>query len=180
MAEQISLPLERWSSGDRSALDQLLAAVYEKLRRLGRNYLHNRLHQSILEPTVLIHEVWMKISEKQRLSIHNRSQFYAFSATIVRDILVDDARRRRAAKRGGNQLVTNFDDTVPQPADVQIVNLLELDDALLKLGKINPRYVQIVEMKFFGGLNCCGVCRGAETGVQVVPAISESRLYGPH
>lgn len=163
MAEQISLLLEQWSGGDRSALNQLLPVVYEELRRLGRSYLHTRPHQSVLEPTVLVHEVWMKINEKQGLSIHNRSQFYAFSATIMRGILVDHMRRQRAVKRGGHQLVTNFDDAALPSSDLQAVDLLELDDALMRLGKINPRCVQMVEMRFFGGLTIAECAEALKT-----------------
>lgn len=152
MTEQITLLLERWSQGDRSAMDELMPAVYEELRKLGRSYLQKRPDQLILQPTMLVHEAWMKISEKQNLSVHSRAQFYALSAKIMRDILVDHVRRQRAAKRGGHQIATDFSDVSSPKVQPPVVDLLALNDALDRLERINPRCVQIVEMKFFGGL----------------------------
>lgn len=152
MPEQISQLLVRWSQGDSAALDELTPMVYEELRKLGRGYLRRRPEQAVLQPTVLVHEAWIKLADKQTLSLSNRSQFYVLAAKIMRDILVDHFRRQLAAKRGGSLMEVSLESsqalsTVPQSAD-----LIVLNEALNRLTSIKSRYAQIVELKFFAGL----------------------------
>ncbi len=90
--------------GDESALAELMPIVYGELRRLGRSSLQRRPDQSILQPTALVHEVWLRLAGKGQLSLYSRAQFYALAAKLMRDILVDHLRRRQAAKRGGSQI----------------------------------------------------------------------------
>ena len=94
--------LIRWSDGDASALAELTPVVYNELRRLARSSLQRGPEQSVLQPTALVHEVWLRLAGKAHLSLETRAQFYALTAKMMRDLLVDRARRRQAAKRGAD------------------------------------------------------------------------------
>jgi RNA polymerase sigma factor (TIGR02999 family) len=147
----ISQLLVRWSAGDEFALQALIPIVYGELRRLGRSALRRARDDSILQPTVLVHEVWLRFSGKQHLSIANRGQFYGLAAKIMRDILVDSLRRRQAEKRGGSRISIELNDAdvLEQP---RCVDFLALDEALTRLGAIGERYQRIVELRFITGL----------------------------
>lgn len=151
MAENITQLLLRWSEGDRGALDQLLPLVYDELRRLARSYLRRHPQQSVLQPTVLVHEAYLKLVNQQRVSWQNRAQFFGLAAKIMRDLLVDHARQTQAAKRGGGNYSVSLSeaDRVGQQKDFDLV---ALDEALTRLAALEPRHSQIVEMKFFAGL----------------------------
>lgn len=151
MAENITLLLLKWSEGDRSALEQLLPLVYDELRRLARSYLRRHPQQSVLQPTVLVHEAYMKLVNQKQVRWQNRAQFYGLAAKIMRDLLVDHARQTQAAKRGGGNYSVSLSeaDRVGQQKDF---DLIALDEALQKLSALEPRHGQIVEMKFFAGL----------------------------
>jgi RNA polymerase sigma-70 factor (ECF subfamily) len=148
---EVSQLLIRWSEGDESALAELMPIVYSELRRLGRSSLQRRPDQSILQPTALVHEVWLRLAGKDELSLHSRAQFYALAAKLMRDILVDHLRRRQAAKRGGSQIEVALEDAnhLEQPRQV---DFLILDEAMTRLGEIKPRYTQIVELRYLGSL----------------------------
>jgi len=141
----------RWSAGDQSALEFLAPLVYEELRRLGRSALRNGGPDSIVQPTVLVHEAWLRLAGNQRLDIRNRTQFYGLASKIMRDILVDALRRRRAAKRGGSRVAVSLDEN-NAAAPPHSIDFLILDDALTRLGQIGGRYQKIVELRFFAGL----------------------------
>jgi RNA polymerase sigma-70 factor (ECF subfamily) len=147
----ISQLLVRWSAGDESALQALTPMVYGELRRLGRSALRRGRADSILQPTVLVHEAWLRFSGKQNLAITNRGQFYGLAAKMIRDILVDTLRRRKAEKRGGTHISIELNDAgaVEQP---RFVDFLALDEALTRLGEIGERYQRIVELRFITGL----------------------------
>jgi RNA polymerase sigma factor (TIGR02999 family) len=147
----VSQLLERWSAGDESALQELVPIVYGELRLLGRSALRRQGRESILQPTVLVHEAWLRMAGTQRLSLDSRRQFYALAAKMMRDILVDHLRRRRAAKRGGSRVDVALDDASPavQP---HCVDFLILDEAMTRLGEIGARYPRIVELRYMVGL----------------------------
>jgi RNA polymerase sigma factor (TIGR02999 family) len=147
----VSQLLIRWSAGDESALEALIPIVYGELRRLGRSALRRGNPDSILQPTVLVHEAWLRFSANQHLSITNRGQFYALAAKMMRDILVDSVRRRQAAKRGGSQIAISLDDANPAE-QARCVDFLILDEALTRLGEIGARYQRIVELRYIAGL----------------------------
>ena len=151
MPTDISELLVRWSAGDESALQALTPIVYGELRRLGRSALRRGRDDSILQPTALVHEAWLRFSGKQHLSITNRSQFYGLAAKMIRDILVDSLRRRKAEKRGGSHISIELNDAgvLEQP---RFVDFLALDEALTRLGQIGDRYQRIVELRFITGL----------------------------
>ena len=125
--------------------------MYNELRLLGRSAPRRQGRESILQPTVLVHEAWLRMACNQRLSLGSRRQFYALAAKMIRDILVDHVRRRRAASRGGGQIEVALDDANPavQP---HCVDFLILDQAMTLPGEIGSRYPSIVELRHMAGL----------------------------
>jgi RNA polymerase sigma factor (TIGR02999 family) len=148
---EVSQMLRRWSAGDQSALDEMMPLVYGELRRLGRVSLPRQRSATILQPTALVHEAWLRLAGKERLSLENRHQFYALAAKLMRDILVDHVRRQQALKRGGSRIRITFEDATlaAQSGDV---DFLVLDEAMTRLGQIKPRYTKIVELRYLAGL----------------------------
>jgi RNA polymerase sigma factor (TIGR02999 family) len=151
MQADVSQLLVRWSTGDQAALQDLVPIVYDELRRLGRSVMRRGGSDSILQPTALVHEAWLRMADKQQLSLETRRQFYALAAKMMREILVDHSRRRNSAKRGGNQIEIPFDDANPS-TQPRYVDFLILDDAITRLGEMGPRYPQIVELRYMAGL----------------------------
>jgi RNA polymerase sigma factor (TIGR02999 family) len=147
----VSQLLVRWSAGDETALQELMPAVYAELRRLGRSTLRGDRRESILQPTALVHEAWIRMAGKQHLSMESRKQFYGLAAKMMRDILVDHARRRQAAKRGGSQIEIALDDANLSEPPHQ-VDFLILDEVMTRLGSLKPRYAQIAELRYMAGL----------------------------
>ena len=150
MQPDVSYLLVQWSAGDERALQELIPIVYGELRLLGRSALRRHGRESILQPTALVHEAWLRMAGAQRLSLESRRQFYALAAKMMRDILVDHLRRRRAAKRGGSRIEIGLDDANPavQP---HCVDFLILDEAITRLGEIGARYPRIVELRYMAG-----------------------------
>lgn len=152
MAGEVSQLLLRWGEGDDAALTELMPIVYGELRRLGVAALRRRQQgrQAILEPTTLVHEAWLRLV-RQRPSLKCRAQFYGLAAKLIRDVLVDQLRRRQALKRGGCQIAVSLenDHASEQP---RYLDFLILDEALTHLAGINPRYTQIVELRYLAGL----------------------------
>ena len=151
MQGDVSELLVRWSGGDESALAELIPFVYGELRRLGRSALRRVGNDSILQPTVLVHEAWLKMADGRPFSIASRRQFYALASKIMRDILVDNLRRRRSGKGGGRQVEVALDEANPaeQP---RCIDFLVLDQAISRLGEMGPRYTEIVELRYLAGL----------------------------
>jgi len=132
-------------------MDELIPLIYNELRKLGQANLRRKPQVSILQPTALVHEAWVKFSSKQEVPFHCRGEFFALASRVMRDILVDYCRRQGAAKRGGGNIEIPLDDASPaQPS--QPFEFLVLNDALTRLTSIKPRYTQIIEMRFLGGL----------------------------
>src|SRR5258708_7413035 len=151
MQADVSQLLIRWSGGDQDALAELIPFVYGELRRLGRSALRREGREAILQPTALVPQMWMQRAGGKQLSVRSRSQFFALSAKIMRDILVDQLRRRQAAKRGGSQIEIAIDDANPSEQPRQ-VDFLILDEAMTRLGGIKPRYTQIAQPRYMAGL----------------------------
>ena len=151
MQPDVSHLLVRWSEGDDRALEELIPIVYANLRLLGRSALRRQARESILQPTVLVHEAWLRIAGNHRLSLRSQRQFYALAAKIMRDILIDHVRRRRAAKRGGSQVEIALDDANPA-VHPRYVDFLILDEAITRLEEIGVNYSRIVELRYFAGL----------------------------
>jgi len=144
--------LARWQSGDADALNLLIPLVYGELHRLARHHLSRERGEHTLQSTALVNEVYMRLLG-QGLAVENRTHFFAVSSHLMRQILVDYARRHRAAKRGeGFERVTLSEAEALLP-QVKNLDLLALDDALNDLGRADPQLIKIVELRFFGGLS---------------------------
>jgi RNA polymerase sigma factor (TIGR02999 family) len=143
--------LRRWTAGDESALEELIPIVYSELRCLGRSALRRDGRESILQPTALVHEFWLRLAGKEEISLESRGQFYALAAKMMRDILVDRLRRRNAAKRGGTRIEVPLEEANLSEG-ARHIDFLILDEAMTRLGEINPRYTQIAELRYLTGL----------------------------
>lgn len=138
-------------SGKREVESKLIPLVYAELRRLAAHYLRGERGHHTLQPTALVHEAYLRLINLRQIEWQNRAHFFAISATLMRRILVDHARAQRANKRDGSLESINLD-TVLVICPSRSKQLLDLDDALNRLGKLNPRGSRIVELRFFGGL----------------------------
>ena len=142
--------LVAWSTGDEAARSRLIDAVYNELRGLARGYLRRERPDHSLAPTALVHEAYLKLIDQRQVKWQNRAHFFAIAAHVMRRILVDHARTRGAAKRdGGHRVPLEDGHAVMDPPDVDV---LDLDAALEKLSRLDPRQSQLVELRFFGGL----------------------------
>jgi RNA polymerase sigma factor (TIGR02999 family) len=142
--------LAQWSEGDQAALNKLAPIVYDELLRLARFRLSGEHSDLTLQPTALVHEAYLKLMNQARPSWKNRAHFFAIAATIMRRILIDDARRRKAGKRGGGIRVTLNEEI--DVGDAKSPDVLALDLALRSLAQIDERKSRIIELKHFGGL----------------------------
>lgn len=143
--------LVRWRTGDREALDALTPLVYDELRRLAKSYLRRERPDHTLDGTALVHEAYMRLVDQRNVEWRNGNHFFALAAELIRRILVDHARARIAAKRGGSNVKLSLDEALA-PADEKDLNILALDDALLALAKADPQQSRIVELRYFAGL----------------------------
>ncbi len=143
--------LNRWSNGEEKARDELMSLVYDELRRLAGTYLKRERGGHTLQPTALVNELFLKISEQHSMSWQNRAQFFGVAAQLMRRILIDHARSHLALKRGGDRYCVSLRN-IAAFGDQPDVNLLALHVALNKLEEMDPAQAQIVELKFFGGL----------------------------
>jgi RNA polymerase sigma-70 factor (ECF subfamily) len=144
--------LAAWSKGDRSALDSLTPLVHEELRRLAHHYMKRERAGHSLQTTALVNEAYLRLVGQQQVEFQNRSQFFALAATLMRHILVDHARSRRDLKHGGGAVRVSLDKALQVSADSDD-NLLELDEALVRLAALDARKSKVVELRFFGGLS---------------------------
>jgi len=144
--------LRLWSAGDASALEGLTPLVYRELHRLAVRYMGRERPGHTLQATGLVNEVYVRLIDWQSVQWQNRSHFFGVSAQVMRRILVDYARSRLYAKRGGNARPVSLND-VPAIADDSLTGLLDVDIALNRLAKLDPRTAQVVELRYFGGLS---------------------------
>lgn len=151
MPEEITQLLLAWNQGDQTARDALLPLIYDELRRQARGYLRRERPDHTLQPTALVHEAYLRLIEPQQMNWQNRAHFFGIAARLMRQILINHAESRRAAKRGGDTERISLGD-VAQLADTQAVDLLELHEALRQLEQIDPPQGQIVELRYFSGL----------------------------
>lgn len=172
--------LVRLSDGDKDAVNDLLPLVYDELRRLAGNYLRQERSDHTLQPTALVNEAYLKMVDIDRISWQNKAHFVAVAANQMRRILVDHARRRNAFKRGGEFHILTLNDEIDKAAD-ETTELIELDDALTELAKMDALKAQIVEMRYFGGLTMDEVAE--VLGVSVITVkrhwkMTKAWLYG--
>jgi len=143
--------LAKWRAGDQEALDALVPLVYNELRKAAHRYLRNERPAHTLQSTALVHEVYLRLRRREVQEFENRAHFLAISAQLMRQILVEYARGRNAAKRNAGYRVM-LDDTV-NLFKARSVDLVALDDALKELARLDPRQSRVVELRFFGGLS---------------------------
>jgi RNA polymerase sigma factor (TIGR02999 family) len=144
--------LQAWSSGDRAALNQLTPRVYDQLRRLAGHYMQNESPARTIQATALVHEAYLRLVDVTKVDLRHRAQSFAITSRVMRNILLDNARARAAAKRGGQQARVNLDE-IPDLSDQGGYDLPALDDALTALAAVDPRKAQVIELRFFGGLS---------------------------
>ncbi len=151
-SHEVTNLLVELTRGNKDAQERLVPLVYSELRRLAASYLRRERADHTLQPTALVHEAYLRLVAVNGVDWQGRSHFFAMAAQLMRRILVDHARARRARKRGGSRESINLEDAFVfvSPRSEQ---LIALDDALNKLGECDPRQSQIVEMRFFGGLS---------------------------
>jgi RNA polymerase sigma-70 factor (ECF subfamily) len=148
---EVSGLLKAWGDGDRAALDRLTPIVYDELRRLARSYMRRERPGHSLQTTALVNEAYMRLVDYKGMQWENRAHFFAVSAQLMRRILVEHARRRNL-KRGGGVPHVSLEETAIVGED-RAADLAALDDAMNALARLDPRKVQVVEMRFFGGLS---------------------------
>jgi RNA polymerase sigma-70 factor (ECF subfamily) len=142
-----------WSNGDEAALNHLMPLVYEDLRGIARRQLHRKSPGRILQSSgTLAHEAYLKLVQARGIRCQNRAHFFALCSQIIRRILVDYARKRRYAKRGGGQVEVSLDEAL-LGTKARGVDVEALDEALTSLAKIDARKGRVVELRFFGGLS---------------------------
>ncbi len=155
---EITRLLKAWSAGQEAALEELMPLVYNELRRAARRYMNNERPGNTLQPTALVNEVYLRLVNVTQVSWRDRAHFFAVAAELMRRILVDAARARTAAKRGGAaRRVTHssaFDfDNLPDVSSLRDRELIAIDDALDALVEMDPRKARVIELRFFGGLS---------------------------
>lgn len=142
--------LDRWQHGDNTALDELVAIVYDELKRLATAQLRREVAPSI-QPTELVAEAYVRLLDVDAIDWQSRSHFFSVAARTMRRVLVDRYRRRNAERRGGGQTFVTLSDDIREDRSTS-VDLARLDDALTELEQLDPRQAEIVTMRFFGGL----------------------------
>jgi len=149
---EITALLAEWSKGDRQALERLAPLVYDELRRLASHYLRRERPGHTLQSTALVHEAYLKLVGQRNVLWQNRAHFFGIAAKMIRRILVDYARARSAEKRGSGKQCLSLDEAVVLLGGPNL-DLLDLDDALEKLARIDDRQSRLVELRFFAGLS---------------------------
>jgi RNA polymerase sigma-70 factor (ECF subfamily) len=152
-SNQVTQLLLDWSRGERAALDELMPLVYQELRKLAGGYLRSERPDHTLQPTALIHEAYLRMIGHDMPQWQSRAHFFGVAARLMRQILVEHARTRHAAKRGGDQQKISLDDAPQVFAQTDAAELLALDDALTKLAAFDERRSRILEMRAFGGMS---------------------------
>src|SRR5260370_308781 len=141
-----------WQDGDKAALDKLIPIVYDELRRQAARYLRRERAGHTLQTTALIHEAYLRLVDQRNVHWQNRAQFFGIAAHLMRRILVDHARTKHRAKRGGSNVRVSLTEAMAITKDPNL-NLLEIDEALNRLAEIDEQQSKIVELRFFSGLS---------------------------
>ena len=148
---EITEQLIAWSKGDEAALEQLISAVYQELRRMADHYLRGEDSGHSLQPTALVHEAYLRLIDQTKVEWQNRAHFFGVAAQMMRRILIDHAKAKHRVKRGGTAVKVMLDENVNFTQE-RASELLALDDALQSLAKMDERKSRIVELRYFGGL----------------------------
>ena len=150
-AGSITLMLQEFVAGDKTALDRLMPHLYAELRKLAGRQLQNERSSHTLQPTALVHEAYVRLIGDDQPDYHNRAHFLGVAARVMRQILIDHARMHNAEKRGGGQLSCSFEEGMDHPVERPRA-MVAVDDALQALEQSDPGKARLIEMRFFGGL----------------------------
>jgi len=148
---QITKLLNDWCNGNQAALEQLMPLVYAELHKLAHRHMQRQNPSHTLQTTALIHEAYLRLTGNSHKQWQNRAQFYGVASKAMRHVLVDHARTRQAAKRGGGWQAVPLDEGIAV-SDERLAGLIALDEALSRLSKLHRRQNDVVELRFFGGL----------------------------
>ena len=151
-SQPVSELLVRWKQGEQDALKALVPLVYDELRRLAHQHLQAERTGHSLQSTALVHEAYLRLVDRRPLQLENRAHFFAVASQLMRQILIDYARKHHAAKRGAKSLTLTLDEAIALPKQRNLP-LVALDDAMNRLAALDARQCQIVELRFFGGLS---------------------------
>jgi RNA polymerase sigma factor (TIGR02999 family) len=171
--------LRQWNDGDAGAREELVAIIYPDLRRLANHHLMHERAGHTLQPTALVHEVYLQLCRQEDAQWVDRAHFFAVAARMMRRILVDYSRQRGAEKRGGNAFRVEFHEAIEVPLD-QPFDLIALDDALTELAAFDARKCQVVELRFFVGLDAkeiAAVLKTSEATVRKDWMIAKAWLF---
>jgi RNA polymerase sigma-70 factor, ECF subfamily len=152
MADLATL-LDRWEQGDRAALDDMLPSIYSELKGLARIYLSRERPNHTLQPTALVHEAYIKLTQQRKVDWRNRAHFLGVAANVMRRVLLHHAETRDAQKRPGARDRVTLDEALAAIEEDTTVDTMDLDAALQRLGKLDPRQERIVELRVFAGLS---------------------------
>ena len=151
-SHEVTTLLKDWSAGDQSALDKLMPLVYDELRRLAHQHMRREKPGQTLQTSALVNEAYVRLVDQNEIQWEGRAHFFGIAARLMRQILVDRARRRNFAKRGGGTIQVSLNEATTV-AQEQSANVMALDDALKNLEKTDQRKSRIVELRFFGGMS---------------------------
>ena len=167
-ADDLTAQLRLWGSGTPADQEQLLAAVQGELRRIAGAYMRRERHDHTLQPTALVNEAYLRLIKEPGVTWQDRGHFFGIAARVMRQILVDHARKRRARKRGLGTRADKSVSTLADPAGGQDLDVLALHEALNDLAALDPRQAEIVELRYFGGLT--------EAEVATIKALSPATI----
>src|SRR5262245_23806075 len=160
---EVTRLLIAWNEGDQAAVERLMPLVYAELRRIAERQFRRERAGHTLQPTAVVHEAYFRLVDQTRVTWKNRGHFFAIAAQAMRRILIDHARGREAAKRGGKEIQVSLDVGIASPEPVEDVDLLALDEALVRLKTLDDAQARIVELRFFGGLSIEETAEAMET-----------------
>jgi RNA polymerase sigma factor (TIGR02999 family) len=153
MSDSVTELLLQFSNGNQAVVNDIFPLIYGELKKIANNYLRNERGSHTLQPTALVHEAYLKLVDHTRINWQNRAHFLGMAATMMRQILIDHARRHRAGKRGGEHENLSLEDELVIVSDEKSMDLIALDDALKELAKFDEQKSRIVELRYFGGLS---------------------------
>ncbi len=153
MADNVTELLLEFSKGNQNVVNDIFPMIYDELKRLANNYLRNERGNHTLQPTALVHEAYIKLIDHTRINWQNRAHFLGMAATMMRQILIDHARKHRAGKRGGENENLQLEESIVIVAGEKTMDLIRLDDALKDLEKFDEFKSRLVELRYFGGLS---------------------------
>jgi RNA polymerase sigma factor (TIGR02999 family) len=178
-AREVTEMLLAWQQGDREALERLVPLVYDELRRVAHARLRAEPGGHVLQTTALVHEAYLRLIDLDRIQLRDRAHLLALAARLMRQILVDQARRRNARKRGGEVRIVRLDDQAV-PTGPPTIDVLALNEALTDLASLDPRLGRLVEVKFFAGLTIAETAEALDVSTATAErdwAVARAWLY---